>query len=55
MKQRLDTIVWPEHEAETDEEKEDDYITIEYQMVFGDPPPPSEGIELEEEEEGAEE
>lgn len=50
IKNRVDTIVWDEHEAETDEEKEDDFITIEFSMVFGEPPPPSEDAEEEMEE-----
>ncbi|MCO4744312.1 MAG: hypothetical protein KC912_05950 [Proteobacteria bacterium] len=51
VRKRMDTIVWPEHEVETDPEKEDDYTTIEYTIVFGDPPPPSEDLELDLEEE----
>jgi hypothetical protein len=55
IKRRIDDIVWGEHEAETDEEKDDDYITIEFSMVFGKAPPPSEDLEDEGEEEGTEE
>lgn len=53
---RIDNVVWPEHEAELDKEKEDDATTITFSVVYGEPPEPSEDLELEEEEgEGSEE
>ncbi|TNE87104.1 MAG: hypothetical protein EP330_19215 [Deltaproteobacteria bacterium] len=52
IKKRIDDIVWPEHEVETDEEKEDDYVTIEFSVTYGKAPEPSEDAELDEEGEG---
>lgn len=56
VRARLDTIVFAEHEIETDPEDEEDFTSVEYTVVFGDPPPPSADLldELLEEEGGDE-
>ena len=49
IRKRLETVVWAEHEIETDPENEEDYTSVKYTLVYGTPPPPTEDLEMEEE------